>query len=160
MACKRQPFIRLYLQKIWFKFSESVTDFWGWGAHRAQLCCPNYVSDDVCERGVPEEALNLCSTSYPDHGRCGDLPLQGKIPTAEPGVEPGTTWLWPPSHEAGLLSYNNTFISNFHRIPNIVFFASGWIPGFWILYANVYVHRLWRWNRPTVPKRWHIQGYS
>jgi hypothetical protein len=33
--------------------------------------------------------LNLNSKDYPDHGRYGDLPLQGKIPTAEPGIEPG-----------------------------------------------------------------------
>jgi hypothetical protein len=45
------------------------------------------------ERGVPEEALNLNSTCYPDHGHYGDLPLQGKIPTAEPGIEPETSWL-------------------------------------------------------------------
>jgi hypothetical protein len=31
--------------------------------------------------------------SYPDHGRYGDLPLQGKIPTVEPGIEPGTSCL-------------------------------------------------------------------
>jgi hypothetical protein len=49
--------------------------------------------DDMCERGVPGGALNLRSTSYTDHGCCGDLPLQGKIFTAEPGAEPGTSWL-------------------------------------------------------------------
>jgi hypothetical protein len=42
------------------------------------------------ERGVPGEVLNLNSTGYPDHGRYGDPPLQGKIPTAEPGIELGT----------------------------------------------------------------------
>jgi hypothetical protein len=47
----------------------------------------------VCERGVPGEALNLNYTGYSDHGRYGDLPLWGKIPTAEPGIEPGTSWL-------------------------------------------------------------------
>jgi hypothetical protein len=47
----------------------------------------------MCERGVLGGALNLISTGYPDHGRFGDLPLQGKIPTAEPGIEPGTSWL-------------------------------------------------------------------
>jgi hypothetical protein len=26
-------------------------------------------------------------------GAVGYLPLQGKIPTAEPGIEPGTSWL-------------------------------------------------------------------
>jgi hypothetical protein len=47
----------------------------------------------MCERGIPGGALNLNSTSYPDHDRYGDLPLQGKIPTAEPGIETGTSWL-------------------------------------------------------------------
>jgi hypothetical protein len=47
----------------------------------------------MCEHGIPGGALNLSSTNYPDHGRYGDLPLLGKIPTAEPGVEPGTSWL-------------------------------------------------------------------
>jgi hypothetical protein len=54
------------------------------GPHRARLRCPDDVNDDMCERGVPGGALNLNSTGYPDHGRYGDLPLQGKIPTAEP----------------------------------------------------------------------------
>jgi hypothetical protein len=45
------------------------------------------------ERGVPGGALNLNSTGYPDHGHYGDLPLQGKIPTAEPGIKPGTSRL-------------------------------------------------------------------
>jgi hypothetical protein len=72
----------------------SVTDFCGWGAHRAQLRCPDDVSDDdMCERGVPGGALNLNSTDYPDHGRYGDLPLQGNIPTAVPEIEPGTSRL-------------------------------------------------------------------
>jgi hypothetical protein len=45
------------------------------------------------ERGVPGGALNLSYIGYLDHGRYGDLPLQGKIPTAKPGIEPGTSWL-------------------------------------------------------------------
>jgi hypothetical protein len=47
----------------------------------------------MCERGVPGGALNLNSTGYPDHGRYGNLPLQRKILTAEPGIEPGTSLL-------------------------------------------------------------------
>jgi hypothetical protein len=73
-------------------FGQSVTDFWGWGIHRAQLRCPDDVSDDMYEGGEPGGALNLNSTNYPDHGRYGDFPLQGKIPTAETGIEPGTSW--------------------------------------------------------------------
>jgi hypothetical protein len=45
------------------------------------------------ERRVPGGALNLNSTGYLDHGRYGDLPLEGKIPTAEPGIEPRNLWL-------------------------------------------------------------------
>jgi hypothetical protein len=45
----------------------------------------------IYEYEVPGGALNLTSTNYPDHGRQGDLPLQGKIPMAEPGIEPGTS---------------------------------------------------------------------
>jgi hypothetical protein len=73
--------------------SRSVTDFRGRGAHRAQLRCPDDVSDDIYERGVPGGALNLNCTGYPDHGRYGDLPLQGKVTTAEQGIELGTSWL-------------------------------------------------------------------
>jgi hypothetical protein len=50
------------------------------------------VSDDIYERGVPGGALNLNSTGHSDHGRYGELPLQGKIPTVEPGIV-GTLWL-------------------------------------------------------------------
>jgi hypothetical protein len=47
----------------------------------------------MCECGVPGGALNLNSTGYLDHGRYGDLRLQGKIPMVEPGIEPETSWL-------------------------------------------------------------------
>jgi hypothetical protein len=45
------------------------------------------------ERGVPGGALHLNSTGYQDHGRYGNLPLQGEIATTEPGIEPATSWL-------------------------------------------------------------------
>jgi hypothetical protein len=51
------------------------------------------VSDYIYESGIPGWALNLNSTSYPDHVRYGDLPLQEKISTAQPGIEPETSWL-------------------------------------------------------------------
>jgi hypothetical protein len=50
----------------------SVTDFWGWDAHEAQLRCPD-------EYEVPGGALKLSSTKLP-------RPLQGKIPMAEPWI--------------------------------------------------------------------------
>jgi hypothetical protein len=45
----------------------------------------------IYEYEVPGGALNLKSTNYLDHGRQDDLPLQGKIPMAERGIEPGTS---------------------------------------------------------------------
>jgi hypothetical protein len=60
----------------------SLTYFWGWGAFRAQLRCPDDVSDDIYiyiyKRGVPGGALNLNFAGYPDHGRYEELSLQGK----------------------------------------------------------------------------------
>jgi hypothetical protein len=47
----------------------------------------------IYEYEVPGGALNLNSTDYPDHGHHGNLPLQGKIPMAEPGIEPGASRL-------------------------------------------------------------------
>jgi hypothetical protein len=38
---------------------------------------------------VPGGALNVKSTNYPDHGRQGDLPLQGKIPWQNRESNPG-----------------------------------------------------------------------
>jgi hypothetical protein len=94
----------------------SVPDFWSWGSHRAQLHCPDDVSDDIYELGVPGGALNLSSTGHPDHGRYVDLPLQGKIPTAEAGIEPGTSLLIVRSsdHQATrLVSYTHVVADNF-----------------------------------------------
>jgi hypothetical protein len=62
----------------------------------------------IYEREVPERALSLKSTNYPDQGHNGDRPLRGKIPTAGPGIEPGTSCLVVRSsdHQAmGLMVY-------------------------------------------------------
>jgi hypothetical protein len=45
----------------------------------------------IYEYEVPGGTLNLNYTNYPDHSRLGDLPLEGKIPMAEPGLEPETS---------------------------------------------------------------------
>jgi hypothetical protein len=67
----------------------------------------------MCECGLPGGALNPSSTSYPEHGRCGELPLQGNIPTAEPGIEPVTSWLVvrrSDSHVTGLVDLRNIVV--------------------------------------------------
>jgi hypothetical protein len=38
--------------------------------------------------GVSGGAVKLNSTNYPDYGYRGDVPIQGKIPMEEPGIEP------------------------------------------------------------------------
>jgi hypothetical protein len=45
----------------------------------------------IYEYEVPGGALNLNSTNYPDHGYHVNLPLQGKIPMVEPGIESETS---------------------------------------------------------------------
>jgi hypothetical protein len=45
----------------------------------------------IYEYEVTGGDLNLNSTNYPDHGHHMDLPLQGKIPIAELGIEHGTS---------------------------------------------------------------------
>jgi hypothetical protein len=67
----------------------SVTEFHDWGAHKAQLRCPDDVSDDMYVRGVPGGALNLNFTSDPDHGRYEDFHLQGKFPRQNGESKPG-----------------------------------------------------------------------
>ena len=69
------------------KHGRSVTDFWGWDAHEAQLRCSDDVSGD---RGGP---LNLNSTNLSRPWLRQESSPSGKIPTAEPGIEPGTSWL-------------------------------------------------------------------
>jgi hypothetical protein len=45
----------------------------------------------IYEYEVPGGALNLNSSNYTDHGHHGDLPLQGKILMAKPGIETRTS---------------------------------------------------------------------
>jgi hypothetical protein len=45
----------------------------------------------IYEYEVPGGALNLSLLKYPDHVHHGNLPLKGKIPMVELGIEPGTS---------------------------------------------------------------------
>ena len=71
----------------------SVTDFWGWDAHEAQLRCPDGVWVVIEEDVVPGGALNLKYTNLPRPWSPREFPPSRKIPTVEPGIEPGTSWL-------------------------------------------------------------------
>jgi hypothetical protein len=86
----------------------SVTDFWGWDTHEAQLRCPDEVDGDtVYGYKVPGGALNLSSTELPrpwspmesspsrknPHGRTGNQTRDLKISNQK---------LWPLDNEAEL----------------------------------------------------------
>ena len=71
----------------------SVTDFWGWDAHEVQLRCPDSVWVVIEGDVVPGGALNLNSTNLPRPWSPRESSPSRKIPTVEPGIEPGTSWL-------------------------------------------------------------------
>ena len=71
----------------------SVTDFWGWDANEAQLRCPDGVWVVIQGDVVPGGALNLNYTNLPRPCSPRDSSPSRKIPTVEPGIEPGTSWL-------------------------------------------------------------------
>ena len=61
-------------------------------AHEARLRCPKGVSGDMYMKMRYQDGLfKSKSTNYPDHCRHCELPLPGKIPMVEPGIEPGTS---------------------------------------------------------------------
>ena len=71
----------------------SVTDFWGWDAHEAQLRCPDGVWVVIEEDVVPGGALNLIYTNLPRPWSPRKSSPSRKISTVERGIEPGTSWL-------------------------------------------------------------------
>ena len=71
----------------------SVTDFWGWDVHEAQLRCPGGVWVVIKEDAVPGGTLNLKTTNLPRPWSPRESSPSRKIPTVEPGIEPGTSWL-------------------------------------------------------------------
>ena len=71
----------------------SVTDFWRWEAHEAQLRCPDDLWVVIDEDVAPGGALSLNSTNLPRPWSPWESSPSSKIPTVEPGIEPGTSWL-------------------------------------------------------------------
>ena len=89
----------------------SVTDFWGWDAHKAQLHCPDGVWVVIEEDVVPGGALNLNSTNLTRPWSPRESSPSRKIPTVESGIEPGTSWLvvrdseWQVKSPQGFISF-------------------------------------------------------
>ena len=71
--------------------SSSVTDFWDWDAHGAQLRCPAGVWVVIEEDVLPGGALNLNSTNLLRPWSPRESSPSRKIPTVEPEIDPGTS---------------------------------------------------------------------
>ena len=85
-------------------------------------------------------ALNLISTSYPDHGHHGRLPLSRKNAHGRAGnrtrdLMVGSQELWPPSHEAGHLQ-NIVYMKYFRDCdPAAIMYYI--LASFWIYRTNI-----------------------
>ena len=91
---------------------KSVTDFWGWNAHEAQLRCPDDVSGDrggcSARRGLKPKfywptqtmiTVGIFPFKENSHGGTGNRTRDLKISIQK---------LWPLDHEAGrILKYNS-----------------------------------------------------
>ena len=71
----------------------NVTNFWGWDTHEVQLRCPDDVWVVIEGDEVPRAALNLNSTNLPRPWSPRESSPSRKIPTVEPRIKPGTSWL-------------------------------------------------------------------
>ena len=71
----------------------SVTDFWGWDVHEAQLRCPDGVWVVIEADVVPGGVLNINSTNLPRPWSPWESSPSRKIPMVELGIEPGTSRL-------------------------------------------------------------------
>ena len=69
----------------------SVTDFCGWDSHEAHLRCSDGVRVVIEEDVVPGGVLSLNSTNLPRPWSPRESSPSRKIPTIEPGIEPGTS---------------------------------------------------------------------
>ena len=85
---------------------DSVADFWGWNAHEARLRCPDDVSGDMQEDGIPGGGLKPKSANYPDHSHHGEsFPARKNSHgrsgnrTRDPMISNQTPW--PLDHQAG-----------------------------------------------------------
>jgi hypothetical protein len=85
----------------------SVTDFWSWDAHEAQLRCPDEVDGDIWIWSTGRD-LNLSSTKLPRPWSPWESSPSRKNPHSRPGNRTrdfifSSKKLWPLYHEAGRL---------------------------------------------------------
>ena len=106
--CPMPPHVLVDLVVLPPGHGRSVTDFWGWYAHEAQLRCPDYVSGDIggcsARRALkpkfyqstqPMVTAGILPFRENSHGRAGNRTRDFMISSQR---------LWPLDHEAGLSS--------------------------------------------------------
>ena len=84
------------------------------------------------------------STNYPDHGHHGDLPLLGKIPMVEPGIEPRTSWLVVRNPDNQTTKLVTHFKWRRERSPTLRYIDSVYIYVF--LYTSLMMTHTQGWN--------------
>ena len=84
---------------------KSVTGFWGWDAHEAQLRCPDGVWVEIEEDVVPGGALNLNLLTTQTMVTAGIFPFKdnshGRAGNRTQDLMISSQRLWPLDHEAG-----------------------------------------------------------
>jgi hypothetical protein len=100
----------------WYIFppgcGRSVTVFWGWDSHEAQLRCPNEVDGDIYEYEVPRRALNLNYTKLPRPRSPWETSPSMKNPHSKAGnrtreIMISSQKLCPINPDAGPISWYN-----------------------------------------------------
>ena len=81
----------------------------------------------------------------------GILPLQGKIPMVELGIEPGTSWLvvklWPPDHEAGQVVCEPQFDNHWRPVMTCLLQRRlSALSTEYLLRAAIWTFQSWRWS--------------
>jgi hypothetical protein len=131
---------------------QSVTDFWGWDAHEAQLRCPDDVDGGI-RIWSTGRGLNVSSTKLPRpwspwesslsrknlHGRTGNRTRDLMISSQKP---------WPLDHEAG------RFLKVSILKRSILYFCSSVIHDVQTDFTAItYTTMLFSWSRITPPLR-------
>ena len=83
----------------------SATDFWGWDAHEAQLCCPDDVSGDIGGCSARRALKPKCYQPTQTMVTVGILPFRenshGRTGNRTRDLMISRQRLWPLDHEAG-----------------------------------------------------------
>jgi len=109
----------------------SVTDFWGWDAHEAQLRCSDDVSGDIGGRSATRALKPKFCQPIHTMVTAGILPFRenshGRAGNRTRDIIISSQKLWPLDHDAGLLikckckcDFNNIICISVNRVAQSV----------------------------------------